>query len=54
MGNYGYIDGWNRFQNAIDSIDDPSLGSACGLPSPHASVGLFEEEVRRGFKLLAR
>ena len=48
MGNYSYIDGRSRFQNAIDSIDDPSLGSACGLPSPRASVRLFEEEVRRG------
>src|SRR5580704_2987113 len=53
MGNYSHIDGRSRFHNAVDSIDDPSLGSACGLPAPHASVGLFEEEIRRGFKLPA-
>ena len=53
MGNYSYIDGRSRFQNIIDSAADPSLGVTCGFPSPYASTRVCEEEVCRGFKLLA-
>jgi hypothetical protein len=53
MGNYSHVDRRSRFQNVIDGADDPSLGVACGFPSPYASVRVFEEEIRRRFKLLA-
>jgi hypothetical protein len=54
MGNHSHVDGGSRFQNPVECIDDPSLGGACGLPSSHTSVRMLEEEIRRGFKLLAR